>query len=503
MRLLGIRSAVLTSLLVCAALAATILGCLPTRGDVSPDGRTFYFSMMVPTEKENTAGSAVLALDAETGRVRALTDSVGGGFWCCLSPDGKYLTYMGPDGGVVSFMDLDKGIATPLTGALDGYGYPRLIQAGEDEKALGVLVKTLRGNEDKAGGHWVVLAQGGAVPVPDLEGYGASLGEPAVIAGGTLVLPVYKVLSSDEADKNLPKKYESAVIVLDVSEPLKVTKDDAAKPAAPPAPPKATVLAKWTSEGSAPPTIDVAITSKDSKADRMVAAVSGQGADKETTQFFELFPLKKDAPKLLFEAAKAGSPQWTPDGQAIVYLRANAANNTWNDLVLWRPEQKEPLVLAHMQGKTSDYDDPIVAWRWLANGRLRVFNVSRDGLRQVDTAADGTGAKARFLRSDRLDLQAALTLAYQARHAAPPFDKLPLDQLEEKAKPSLEAAAAAVKALDAAYEKLWLVAAEWEDVPALPDVPPPPPKPAAAPPETVTPPAPTGATAKPAPRPAP
>ena len=313
MRLLGIRSAVLTSLLVCAALAATILGCLPTRGDVSPDGRTFYFSMMVPTEKENTAGSAVLALDAETGRVRALTDSVGGGFWCCLSPDGKYLTYMGPDGGVVSFMDLDKGIATPLTGALDGYGYPRLIQAGEDEKALGVLVKTLRGNEDKAGGHWVVLAQGGAVPVPDLEGYGASLGEPAVIAGGTLVLPVYKVLSSDEADKNLPKKYESAVIVLDVSEPLKVTKDDAAKPAAPPAPPKATVLAKWTSEGSAPPTIDVAITSKDSKADRMVAAVSGQGADKETTQFFELRrTLRNSSSRPPRPAARNGRPTARP-----------------------------------------------------------------------------------------------------------------------------------------------------------------------------------------------
>jgi hypothetical protein len=140
--------------------------------------------------------------------------------------------------------------------------------------------------------------------------------------------------------------------------------------------------------------------------------------------------------------------------------------------------------------KASDPEgETTTAWRWLANGRLRIFNVSKDGLRQIETAADGTGAKARLLRADRLNLQVGLALADRAKHAPPPLEKLRLDGLEEKAKPSLEAAAAAAKALDAAHENLWPLATEWEDVPALPEVPPP--KPAAPP---------TGAQTAPAPQ---
>ncbi|MBM4019706.1 MAG: hypothetical protein FJ288_15530 [Planctomycetes bacterium] len=493
MHLLGIRSAVLSGLPACAALAAATLGCLPTRGDVSPDGRTFYFSMMVPSMlvagEKNKVGSPILALDAETGRLRALTEGVG--FWCCLSPDGKFLTYMGPIG-AVSIMDLEEGEAAPLTGILDGYGYPRMIQAGDGEKVFGLLAKTTRGlgspEGEAADSRWAVLSPTGAVPLPDLEGYEAGQGEAVTIPGGALALPVRRVLGAAEADKGRPKKYESAVILLMVAEHLKIVKEDAAKDAAPP-PPKGIVMARWTSEGDPAPTIDVAATGKDSKTDRLVAAVSGQGPGKDITQFFELFPPEKGAPKLLFEDAKAGRPQWTPDGQAVVYLRANAANNKWNDVVLWRPEQKEPLVLAHLPGKASGYGEPIIAWRWLADGRLRIFNVSKDGLRQVETAADGAGAKARLLRAERLNLQVGLALADRAKRAPPPLEKLQLDGLEEKAKPSLEAAAAASKCLDAAHEKMWLLAAEWEDAPSLPDVPPPP-KPSAPP---------TGAQTAPAP----
>ena len=490
MHLLGNRSTVLSGLLACAAMTAATLGCLPTRGDVSPDGRTFYFSMMVPSMlvpgEKNKVGSPILALDAETGRLTALTDSVVGGFWCCLSPDGKYLTYMGPTIGAVSIMDLEEGEAAPLTGILDGYGYPRMIQVGDGEKFFGLLAKTTRGLGSPEGeakdSHWVVMGPRSTVLLPDLEGYEASQGEAVTIPGGALALPVHRVLSAAEADKGQPKKYESAVIRLSVGEHLKIVKDDVAKPAAPPAPPKGIVMAKWTSEGDPAPTIDLAATGEGSKTDRLVAAVSGQGPGKDITQFFELFPPEKGAPKLLFEAAKAGRPQWAPDCQALVYLRANAGNNKWNDVVLWRPEQKEPLVLAYLPGmKASDPEgETTTAWRWLANGRLRIFNVSKDGLRQVETAADGTGAKARLLRADRLNLQVGLALADRAKHAPQPLEKLRLDGLEEKAKPSLEAVAAAAKALDAAHENLWPLATEWEDVPALPELPPPPPKPAAA-----------------------
>ena len=481
-------------------VAVGAAGCLPTRGDVSPDGRTFYFSMMVPSMlvpgEKNKVGSPILALDAETGRLAALTDSVGVNFWCCLSPDGKYLTYMGPAIGAVSIMDLEKGEAVPLTGILEGYGYPRMIQVGDGEKVFGLLAKTTRGLGSPGGeakdNHWVVMSLNGAVPLPDLEGYEASQGEAVTIPGGVLAVPVHRLTNVAEADKGQPKKYESAVILLSVGEYLKTFKDDAAKPAAPPAPLKGIVLAKWTSEGDPAPVIDLALSS-DREDGRLVAAVSGQGPGKDITQFFELFPPEKGATRLLFEAAKAGRPQWTPDGQALVYLRANTANPAWADVVLWRPEQKEPLVLAHLPGMKAS-DDPegetTTAWRWLPNGRLRIFNVSKDGLRQIETAADGTGAKARLLRADRLNLQVGLALADQAKHAPQPLEKLRLDGLMEKAKPSLEAVAAAAKALDAAHKNLWPLATEWEDVPAMPEVPPPPPKPAAEKPPAFGPPQP-------------
>ncbi|MBE3098469.1 MAG: hypothetical protein IMZ44_15250 [Planctomycetes bacterium] len=464
--------------LMVAVLAA---GCLPTRGDVSPDGRTFYFSMMVPTMlvpgEKNTVGSPILALDAETGRLRALTDS-GGGFWCCLSPDSKFLTYMGPTIGAVSTMNLEEGEAAPLTGILDGYGYPRMIQVGDGEKGFGLLAKTTRGLGSPGGeakdSHWVVMSFNGAVPLPDLEGYEASQGEAVTIPGGVLAVPVHRVLSAAEADKGQPKKYESAVILLNVAEHLKIVKDDVAKAAAPPAPPKAALLAKWASEGDRAPVIDLALSS-DREDGRLVAAVPGMGPSKDATQFFEIFPPEKGPPKLLFEAAKARCPQWTPDGKAIVYLRVNTVNNNWQDVVLWRPEAKEPVVLARLPGKSATHDeDRITTWRWLPNGRLRIFNVCEDGLRQVETAADGTGAKARRLNLDRLVLQVNLALTDRAMHSVPPLGKVLTSPLNDKTKPAVEAAVAAAKSFDEAREKLWQLANDWDEVPAIPPVPVPP-----------------------------
>jgi hypothetical protein len=310
-----------------------------------------------------------------------------------------------------------------------------------------------------------------------------------VIHGGVLALPVHKLTNPAEAEKGQPKKFESAVFLLSVADHLKPFMGNEAKPAAPPAPPKGMLMAKWKNEGEGAPPIDLAATDEDSKTDRLVAALTGQGPKKETTQFFELFPPGKGEPKLLFEAPKAGRPQWTPDGQAIVYLRANATNPAWDDLVLWRPGQKEPLVLAHLPGKDKEQDETITAWRWLASGRLRVFNVSRDGLRQVDMAADGTGAKARWLTPNRLSLQLHLALADRTKHDAPALQKITADGMDVKVKAALEAITAADKTLDEAREKLWPLAAEWEDVPALPEVPAPPPPPAPpTPPEGKAPP---------------
>jgi hypothetical protein len=505
MRLVGNRSTVLACLVACAAMAAAPLGCLPTRGEVSPDGRTFYFSMMVPNERQGDLHSAIVALDADTGRLAALTNGAGTSCWCSLSPGGEALVYMGPALGAISFIELEHGTSVPIAGAMDNYSFPRLIPGKGDENRLGVLALT-QGNAPR----WVVMTSGGTVPLPDLAAYDATPGEAVVLSGGVLGVAVHRLTNAADVEKGKPKQYESSVIRLSVGEQLKPFMTGQAespgpeqKPAAPPAPPKGTVVATWTSEGDAAPTIDLAVTGEGSKAERLVAAVSGQGPGKDITQFFEILAPEKGEPrtKLLFEAAKAGRPEWTPDGQAIVYMRTNATNSAWIDVVLWRPDQKEPLVLAHLPGKASEQDDTTTAWRWLANGRLRIFNVSGDGLRQIDTAADGTGAKGRRLRPDRLNLQLYLALADRAKHEAASC-KMLVDVSDENAKlaPIVEAIAAAAKALDEAREKLWPQATEWEDVPALPEVPPPPPtEPATAPsPDSATPSATPSPAAKPA-----
>ena len=49
-------------------------GCLPNRGAVSPDGRTFYFSLNKDAGFEAKDGTNIYALDVETGRIKAMTD---------------------------------------------------------------------------------------------------------------------------------------------------------------------------------------------------------------------------------------------------------------------------------------------------------------------------------------------------------------------------------------------------------------------------------------------
>jgi hypothetical protein len=477
--------AVLLTLLAALVITVSLPGCLPRRGDVSPDGRTFYFSMIVPGEKEKTFGSAIFALDVETGRLRALTDGLGANFWCSLSPDGKHLAYMGPAGGATSIMDLENGVLGPLTGAFDGYTFPRLIQATGDEKDLGLLVMA-GGDGIGKGSHWAVLRPGGVVPFPDLEGFEAGEGEVATLSGG-FVVPVHRLTSAPEAAKGEPKKHESALFAVNISEHLKATKPDAPQSESPPAPPKAVLLAKWTGEGDRAPVIDLALSS-DREDGRFVAAVPGMGPTKDTTQFFEIFTPEKGPPKLLFEDAKARRPQWTPDGKAIVYLRVNTVNNDWQDVVLWRPELKEPVVLARLPGQSTTHDeDCITTWRWLPDGRLRIYSVeNNDGIRLVETAADGKGAKARRLNRDRLGLQVYLALTDRAMHSVPPMGKVLADPLNDKTKPAVEAAVAAAKSFDEAREKLWQLADDWDEVPAIPDVPPPPPPP---PPKAPKPPA--------------
>jgi len=424
-----------------------------------------------------TFGSAIFALDVETGRLKALTDGISANYWCSLSPDGKYLAFMGPAAiGATSIMDLENGVNGPLTGVLDRYAFPRLIQVPGEEK-VGCLLVMAGGDGMGKRSHWSALKSGGVVPLPDLEGYEAGEGEVVTLSGG-FVVPVHRLTNAPDAAKGEPKKHESALFAVDVSEYLKATKPDAPKSDTPPAPPKAVLLAKWTSEGDQAPVIDLALSS-DREDGRFVAAVPGMGPTKDATQFFEIFQPEKGPPKLLFEDSKARRPQWTPDGKAIVYLRVNAVNNDWQDVVLWRPEAKEPVVLARLPGKSSTHDeDCITTWRWLPDGRLRIYSVeNNDGIRLVETAADGKGAKARRLNRDRLGLQVHLALTDRAMHSAPPLGKVLADPLNDKTKPAVEAAVAAAKSFDEAREKLWQLADDWEEVPAIPDVPPPPPPP--------------------------
>ena len=176
-----------------------------------------------------------------------------------------------------------------------------------------------------------------------------------------------------------------------------------------------------------------------------------------------------------------------------MYLRTTHENDKVREVVLWWFDAgtKPPVLLARLPGELGK---AYTTWYWLPDGRLRIYHVSEEGVRLVETGADGQGAKARLLTHERLkagrrlaDLQYEIDLR----------DRLPRVAEEEWPKgyaAQVKAAEAALDAADkptkAAVEEAWKAVAQWAEVPAIGPIPP-------ATPDVVMPEAPKAATPAP------
>jgi hypothetical protein len=146
------------------------------------------------------------------------------------------------------------------------------------------------------------------------------------------------------------------------------------------------------------------------------------------TWFYELDPAGRRPPKLLFKDAMAYGPQWAPDGRGIVYMRGCEEDEKFREVVLWRPPPAGGVLLARFPGK---YETGCTDFRWLADGRLRIYSVG-DGIRIIETKADGSGAAARLLPAEHLVVQKHLADLTHALKRIPPVPgKLP-DALAER-----------------------------------------------------------------------
>jgi len=451
------------------ALVAVVSGCLPNRGAVSPDGRTFYFSLNEKAGFQVSTGSNVYALDVESGRIKALTDGPGMKGWCTVSSDGRFLVYgtLVGGGGTVDRVDLGSHRTIPVTGVTQNYALPWVVP-GEPPYVVAIAQKS------KDEWRWVLIAERGEVPLVLPADCAAVLGNVG-LAPSRFAVPAFRKVK--EGDK---EKGEASVWVVDLSNPPAAEGDEkAAAPKAdakspPPAAkpwPTFVCAAKWTDiADKEEPIFDLAFSS-DGK--RLAAAGSFGGKDKDQTRFFDVDPTGKEQPKLLFEVDGGCAPQWTPDG-GLAYLRAIPGETSSREVVLWRPEMKEGRVIARLPGKFGRLLG--AAWAekayttcfWTKDGRMRIYHVADEGLWLIDAAADGTGAKARRLSHERLAAQKYLADLERALARLPESTPKELPEALANAvnaveKPLQDAAKPTQEALKAA----WAAASVWEDVPAV------------------------------------
>jgi hypothetical protein len=442
------------------ALVAAVSGCLPNRGAVSPDGRTFYFSLNKDAGFEAKDGANVYALDVESGRIRVLTDGPETKGWCSVTADGKFLIYGAIVGGgwTVATVDLEGGNTIPVTGSTQNYAFPWVVP-GEPPYVVAMAQKS------KDERRWVLVAERGDVPLTPLADYTAGLGNVG-LATLRFAVPAFREVK--EGDK---EKGETSVWVVDLSNPPAAEGDE--KAAGPKAdaksPPQAATpwpavacVAKWPDIGKDAPAIDLAF-SADGK--RLAAAVQVAEKDGGQTRFFDVDPTGKEQPKLLFEVSGGCSPQWTPDAGGLVYLRPVKGDDKGREVVLWRPEMKEGRVIARLAG---EFGKAYTTCFWTREGRLRIYHVADEGLWLMDAAADGSDAKARRLSHERLAAQKYLADFERALARMPesPPENLPeavSGPMKAVSKPFLDAAKPTQDALKAA----WAAASAWEDVPAL------------------------------------
>ncbi|KPJ55600.1 MAG: hypothetical protein AMS16_03975, partial [Planctomycetes bacterium DG_58] len=141
-------------------------GCLPPqRIDVSPDGKTMYFSLTDTAAYKSEESSNMYALDVEKGRLRALTDDPHEEGWCTLTPDGSSLFYMQYAGELcVQSLDLEKGEIVPVSSITDPQGYPTLIPSEAGTPCLLMVRSRVQDPENPSG--WALYAGDKFRPVP-------------------------------------------------------------------------------------------------------------------------------------------------------------------------------------------------------------------------------------------------------------------------------------------------------------------------------------------------
>jgi hypothetical protein len=464
-------------------LILAVAGCVPNRGSVSPDGKTFYFSLNPDGGFEIQEGSNLYALNIETARLKALTDGPAAKYWCALSSDGHMLAYQtGRENTEMALhlVDLETGRGWPMTGILNKHLFPWIVPGARP------VALTLRKAAGESLAKWALYAPD-EVPLPLPADASALLGNVG-LGPSRCAFAVVRDLPKAKENAAEPPAKEVAVYVADLSgledqEPASPEElfEGAAPPKVPPAAqaPKKKGLdlvrvAAWDNLKDTMPIIDMAF-SADGK--RLVACLDGCGEEKDTSRVVELDPTGKAPPKPLFDAPGAYGPEWTPDGKGIVYFRVAADNEAFREVLVWRAETKEHLLLARLPGS---YGDGFACLYWLPDGRLRIYDLSGDGARLIETPLDAKKAKARRLSPDRLkaarrlaDLQFALDRRGPLPHpAAEEWGKSYAAQVKA-AEAALDAGDKSVKA---ALEEAWKAVAQWEETPVLPAVPPPAPR---------------------------
>lgn len=439
---------------VAAGLAAGLAaaGCLPNRVGLSPDGRTMYFSLGPQGPFGGGDRSNLYSLEIETAEMQALTDGPGAKTWCMPAYGAKDLAYMelvGGDGeGAIRLLDLETGRDVPLTGMLQPHLYPWAIPGGAPR-----LLAIRKGADAEP--YWALYGEKGAaaaLPLPD--GATAVMGNVGVARDRFAVAVSKDVKVPGDAEGAEKEAHEYLVFLVNCA-------GEAAE---------GTQVARWVFDDE--PIVDLAFSDDGS---RLVAAVLHDPAE-----FYELDVTDQVAqddstgraePKRLFECPKAYYPQAAAGG-GVVYLRASAADEEWREVALWTPGEAEARVLARLPGKLGQ---AYTTWRWMEDGRLRVYHLSNEGVRIIETSADGSAATGKRLTGEHLMALARMADFGRAAGKMPslsegewPADVAgPIGVVAEHMKKQFEESPEEIRK---ASESAEAAAAVWEDVPAVPEI---------------------------------
>lgn len=451
-------------------VAVGAAGCLPNRMAVSPDGQTLYFAVNADAQVSGGGNSNVYALEVGSGRIHALSGGPGLKGCCSLSTSGRYLAYSQKQNEgemVVQIVDLKEtsdGNTVAGTGSLISRAYAWLIPTSDAEDAMPDFLVMKPVDIRNEAWEWALIRDGAELPLslpPESIAVFGNVG----LAKDQFALAVWQVTETSASTSEKKMKQSRAVYTMHLGTPQSR---------------EATLVATWEG-GSYMDRVDLAYTA-DGK--RLVVAVDENGSE-NPTRFYELDPSCKLPPKVLFEAVGGAEPQWTPEANGIVYIQTNPVNPAWRNVVLRRLDAKEPTVLAHLPQLGRE---ACTAWFWLKDGRLRIYHVSDEGIRLIETGADGKDAKGRLLPHDRLKAQVALADLARALKGFPQAMKTvePPGVLAEKFSAITAPAYDGIRRSERAMDALWKGAEVWDDVPAMPPVPVPP---KATPPATATTPA--------------